>query len=229
MTDEILVIDTETTGLDPEDSQIVEIATVPVTRLAGNVWFVGQVRESLVMPTVPIQVEAMACHHITPEMLEDAPDFVSALQIVGPYTPIVAAHNAEFDRSMIGSNICSDWICTWRCAQHLWPQAPSHKNQVLRYWLDLDDDRFGNSPAHRAGHDVLVTAHILAKMLEWHSPQDLLVLTGEPILLESVRFGKHRGMQWSEVPTDYLQWMRRKGDWDRDVAHTVAHHLELRR
>ena len=37
-------------------------------------------------------------------------------------------------------------------------------------------------------------------------------------------FGKHKGALFSEIPTDYLQWIL-STDLDGDMAYTVKHHL----
>jgi exodeoxyribonuclease X len=39
--------------------------------------------------------------------------------------------------------------------------------------------------------------------------------------LVNVGFGKHRGMKWTDVPGDYLDWMITKGDFNEDVMHTA--------
>jgi uncharacterized protein (DUF3820 family) len=38
-------------------------------------------------------------------------------------------------------------------------------------------------------------------------------------------FGKHKGMLFSEVPRDYLEWLSGT-EMDEDMAHTVKKHLE---
>lgn len=69
---------------------------------------------------------------------------------------VIVAHNAQFDRSMIPET-GRPWICSYRPARHLWPDAQGHSNQVLRYWLDL---RVDAQAAHSAAGDTLVTGNV---------------------------------------------------------------------
>lgn len=69
------VIDTETTGMDHEADRLVEIACVRED---------GSFRHTLTNPgDRRISYGAMATHHITPEMVQDAPDTLDALADVG--------------------------------------------------------------------------------------------------------------------------------------------------
>jgi exodeoxyribonuclease X len=122
---------------------------------------------------------------------------------------------------------------------HLWPDAPSYKNQVLRYWLGLEVPFLGSALyPHRALYDALVTAALVERMLQTHTVEELLLLTTEPVLLKTIRFGTHRGKLWEEVPDGYLRWILRQGQkkddadeegFDLDVIHTARHWIEARR
>jgi DNA polymerase III epsilon subunit-like protein len=46
-------------------------------------------------------------------------------------------------------------------ARALFPEAPNHKNQTLRRFLDIDRVADEEFEAHRALGDALVSAHIL--------------------------------------------------------------------
>ena len=112
----------------------------------------------------------------------------------------------------------------------VWPDAPAHNNQALRYWLKPK----GLSPlvastAHRALPDAYVTAFILRELLELATVEELITLTNEPVLLLRVAFGKHRGAEWGDVPSDYLAWIVEKSDLNEDVKFTASYHLRQRR
>jgi exodeoxyribonuclease X len=126
---------------------------------------------------------------------------------------ICAAHNSKFDSAFLPMLSDRQWIDTLRCAKHVWPDAPDFKNQTLRYRLDLPRDRM-----HRALEDAMMTAHILARLLAGRTVDELLELSTAPFLLSKVNFGKHYGKSWSDVPTDYLQW----------ISSTVATNEALR-
>ena len=86
-------------------------------------------------------------------------------------------------------------ICTYKAALRLWPEAPGHGNQVLRYWLRPKDlDPVIASPPHRALPDAYVTAFILRELLELATVEELIAWTGEPALLPRVTFGQYRGV-----------------------------------
>lgn len=90
----IAVIDVETTGTDPEKDSVVEVAVTKV--LPG-----GELRtwSALVKPKTSIPPEISAIHHITDEMVENAPSMADIwpdlLAEIGDATPV--AHNARFD------------------------------------------------------------------------------------------------------------------------------------
>ena len=136
MSARIHVIDVETTGLDPRADRVVEIAAVTVA-LEPHPHVEALSLDTLVDPGIPIGPEARAVHHIGDEMVADAPRYreliprLGELARSGPF----AAHRAAFDRAFTRSR--RPWICTFRLARHLWPEAPSHANQVLRYYLGL--------------------------------------------------------------------------------------------
>lgn len=234
----IQVVDTETTGLGREGEEkprVVEVASVNVV-LGKRGWAIGVPITSLVNPGIPIPPESRAVHHISDEDVSDAPTFESALKKMDALLPDVrAAHNAEYDAQFFPEG---KWICTYRCAKHVWPDLPSHGNQTIRYSIPGLNEKIINGtkaaramalPPHRALPDAWVTAHILLELLALRSPLELIELTAAPILLKTVRFGKHRGMEWSAVPRDYLSWILRQeaakpGDFDRDTVHTANHY-----
>jgi len=94
-----------------------------------------------------------------------------------------------------------------RCAWVLCPDAPAFGNQVLRYYLELDnlDLPEGLFP-HRALYDVICTQGILNWMLERASVSELLDWSNNPVLMPKVPYGKHKGKLWSEVDYGYLKW-----------------------
>jgi exodeoxyribonuclease X len=214
-------MDVETTGFDPDLDAVVEIAGAEVVgRKVVDQW------DHLVNPGRLIPPEAMGVHHILDRHVVERPSLGEVLRdYVLPLMPFVpVAHNWEFDGKFLGLHDM-DAICTWRCANHLWPDCPSFSNQTLRYWLKLFKEPEPRAmPPHRATSDVWVTANILLRMLRERTVDQLIELTEAPILLRKVRFGKHRGELWSEVPRDYCKWILRAGDFDRDVTHTARHY-----
>lgn len=234
MSAHIHVIDVETTGLDPKADRVVEIAAVTVA-LEPHPHVEVLSLDTLVDPGIPIGPEARAVHHIGDEMVADAPRFreliprLGELARSGPF----AAHRAAFDRAFTRSR--RPWICTFRLARHLWPGAPSHANQVLRYYLGLEvEERFAGEAGivpHRAAGDALVSAALLIRELG-RAPEGVdlaewaLDLSARPALLPVATFGKHRGEHWANVPPDYIEYMAGQPLDDEDLAHTLRSALE---
>lgn len=223
----IRIFDVETTGIDPKEDRVVEIAAYDLDD-DGNIALAG---DYLVNPGRAIPPQASAVHHLTDADVAGADLLGAVWARLGSDIAIYAAHNCEFEQAFIPTPAGVRWLCTYKCALRLWPDAPSHSNQVLRYWLGLDAkglDRRIAHLAHRAGPDAYVTAWLLATMLGKAELDQLLAWTKEPKLYPLVTFGKHRGQKWEAVPGDYLVWLR-DGRHDMDAGWRHGAKLELQR
>lgn len=227
----IRVIDFETTGLPESEPR--GICEIGYTDLSAD-WNIGPTISSLVNPGHPIPPQTRAIHHISDDDVADAIDPNEARRILMDgmgEDDIFAAHNAKFEQAFFGGG-GRRWICTMQCAKHLFPDAPGHSNQVLRYWLGIDeefDDADRSMPPHRSGPDTFVTAHILARLVFASNVDELVRLTTAPVLLRDVTIGKHRGMKWADLPWDYLNWVATKSDFGADEKYTARHYLGARK
>ena len=223
----IRVIDFETTGVPEDETKAVcEVGYTDLDLDKGIQPTVG----FLVNPGHPIPPETRAVHHISDSDVIGAPSpdvaFRTLMEDMEP-EDLFAAHNAKFEQAFFGGGQ-HRWICSLICAKHVWPEAPRHSNQVLRYWLGGLNDNLDQDlamPPHRAGPDSYVTAHIIGQLLECKSAARLVELTLTPVLLHQVTFGKHRGKQWKDLPSDYLWWIANKSDLGADEKHTARHYL----
>lgn len=223
------VVDIETTGIAPPDAAVCEIGWWDVT--AGDREFavsgITFGNEMLCNPGHPIPPQAMGVHHITDEMVSGSPPLagvVDMLTMGGPFAYV--AHRADFEWAFLNPYLHgARWIDTLKVARRIWPYAPNHQNQTLRYWLSLPIKDAWATPPHRAAPDAYVTAHIFARMIEEVSVEQMLSWTSEPSLLSEVTFGKHRGLRWSELPRDYLDWIANKSDMGPDEKFTANYHL----
>jgi exodeoxyribonuclease X len=130
---------------------------------------------------------------VAPEILQASPP--------ARFTAL-AAHRAAFEQRWCLPALTgrTPWICTYKCALRLWPEAPTHSNQGLRYFRRPEGlDRATSLPAHRAGPDAYVTAHLLRDMLALATLEQLLAWSAEPALLPRVPFGPHRGRSWRDL------------------------------
>lgn len=227
----IIVLDTETTGIDPELSEVVELAGAsldPKTTRPLQAW------SALIKPGGPIPPAASAVHHLTSgDFAVSYPDLATAWSamsgILSEQQTITTyvAHNAAFDKGFLTTQAGegASWLCTWRCALHLLPDAPGYGNQVLRYYLGLQPVVPENLAPHRALYDTLVTVELLCHLLRLKPLDELLKLQHNPVLMKTCGFGKHRGVPWKEVPRDYLAWILRNGEFDSDTLYTAKHYL----
>jgi len=205
------VIDLETTGNSFTDGGVVEIGwqdVVPENDGEPRLWRLqGPPQARLVRPGNPISPATSAIHHIVDEDVADAPLWQEAAPPVlrnqpGPVPVALVAHRAAFEQRWCLPALSgrARWICTYKCALRLWPDAPGHSNQGLRYWRrPAGLNRALGLPAHRAGPDAYVTAHHLRDMLALASVAQLLAWSDEPALLVRVPYGPSRGRLWKDL------------------------------
>lgn len=191
-----LILDTETTGLDATTDRVVELSAHSVDLATGTV---TPVFDQLINPGRHIPPEASAIHHLVDADVAHAPPME---QVWATFAPVLAqhdavvAHNAHFDRGFLPPT-ADPWICTLRLARHLWPEAPKHTNQVLRYWLGLQVDA---PHPHRALDDTRVTAAlfqalvpVLARTVQLSTPDDVERWAERPITFPKVPLWQVQG------------------------------------
>lgn len=141
----IRVIDLETTGLTPP-AEVCEIGycdlvAIPNSAKENTEWEIKDSKQTFIKPEIPIPPEASAIHHILDEDVTTAPafsQFISAiLDAPKGERLLFCAHNCKFERAWLTDEITkgAQWICTYKCAQRIWPEAPNFSNQTLRYYL----------------------------------------------------------------------------------------------
>ena len=96
-----IILDTETTGTKEED-RIIQLSFL-VTDENNEI---EEIEDTLCKPPLPISYEAMAVHHITPEMLENAETIHNTkswdrLNELNIFENIMVIHNAKFDIEML--------------------------------------------------------------------------------------------------------------------------------
>lgn len=233
----IYTIDFETTGVDSKTCEPVEVALYN-PEVHEISWFIK--------PSIPIPPETSAVHHIIDADVSLAPSWsivrngLAELLITEPgyKLPILVAHNAEYERNVIANKPegAADfppviWVCTYKCALRIWPEAPAHKNEVLRYWLQLGDDRgrYADQHPHSALHDCRVTYLILTELLKHATIEQLVEWSDLPAKLPYMPMGKHFKQPWHEIPSPYLQWCINQADMREDVKWNSQQELTRRR
>jgi exodeoxyribonuclease X len=203
--DRMIVLDFETTGLQP-GYRPVEIAWLEFDSL----YKVSQSVTSLIDPRIPIEPGAQKVHGISSEMLAGMPTLEEFLQ--GEHADkfadehvLVVAHNAAFDLPMFAP-FCkkATSLCTMRLAQALYPTAANHKLQTLAAMFAVDVE-----PTHRAMADVGACFELLRTIAkkEDKSIDELLVVASYTSPESLMPFGKHKGTKIKDLPSDYVAWL----------------------
>lgn len=213
-----VVVDCETTGLDAGKETIVEVAAI---RFDSRVSVFGEPValasfSSLANPGRPTPPEVSGIHLIADRHVLEAPPapLVRAKLAAFVGDAIVVAHNAPFDRSFLLELDGKAWVCSYRLARHLYPDAPNYKNGTLRFWLGLDDDDLARRASHRAHGDASVTARVFARELQdcaaigVETLADVIVFEASPVPVTRFAYGrKHRAEAIDEIPAAYLAWV----------------------
>ena len=183
----IVILDTETTGLDHKVEKIIEIAAVKL--------YNGEVIErfsTLVNPEQPIRHSSFKIHHISQEMVETAPTMAEVIPqfeaFMGdlPY----AAHSVVFDYSFIteaykkhlGKRFLNPRICTLELFKAVFPEEHSHGLSALSARFGIES--FVN---HRALDDAEQLAAVYDKLKQLYIQKNawkFSQLDNVPYLLE---------------------------------------------
>lgn len=239
------VVDIETTGMEPPDAEVIEIGWQDVCRTSHQSWvFADDEHGSMLFGCEkPCPPEVMAVHHILPWMISGKPRFEAQAvekameaRMIGRTADVYVAHNAKFEASFLGGFTALDgsspakWLCTYKAALRVWPDAPAHTNQTLLYWLGLHEviDEERRHPPHRAEPDAYVTAHILLKLLEHATVREMVAWTQEPPVMPTCPIGKFRGKPWAEVEGGFLNWMLQQASMEEDLKWNARRELDRR-
>ncbi len=185
--DTIIVLDTETTGLDHKTEKLIEIAAVKMQ--AGEV---VETFTSLVNPEKPIRYSSFLIHNISEEMVQDAPPIGEVmprfLEFVGEHAYV--AHNAIFDYSFIneatkalyGKRFLNNRIDTFEMYRAVFPDEASHGLNALLRRFGYDED-----VVHRALDDAMCLAKVYPKLRELYEQKyawQLSQMKNVPYLVE---------------------------------------------
>lgn len=148
--EDVVVLDTETTGLSFKDCSLIEISAA---RMSGRE--IVERFETFVYPGCPIPAEISRLTGITNRDVAGAPEPREAVATLAEFvggSPVLA-HNATFDRTFIeavpgGSNVSDTWIDTLSLSRIALPCLTTHRLADMA-------EAFGcASVTHRAADDV---------------------------------------------------------------------------
>jgi DNA polymerase III subunit epsilon len=215
----VLLLDVESTGVDPSINQCIEIAVClfdvklasPITSYANIMYAPSN--------------DAFHVNGIYPELLLEAqpdPDeyiwpFVLSL---AQMSDAIIAHNAEFDKQFVPEDVRSaaPWICSMndlefergKLGSSLLALAAAHKVPI--------------GAAHRAGADVDLLARLLERVAEKHSL--------EQMFLEGLRPKKRYVAQVSFAEKDLAKqcgfaWQKETKSWWRNIVPEKVESMNL--
>lgn len=159
-----LFIDVETTGLDPTNDEIIELAMVPFTySLDGRIFEIRPSFQQLRQPERPIPAEVIALTGITNEMVAGRSIDAGIVTAVVSDADLVLAHNAAFDRRFaerfFASFAAKPWACSMTQVDWLAEGFEGTKLPYLAMGAGFFYER------HRASNDCIAAIELLAMTL----------------------------------------------------------------
>lgn len=230
-----ITIDFETTDKDPLTAHPVECALF--TEAGHQDCF-------FIKPPIGIPPETSAIHHIIDADVDNAEDWeagqlhinatiANMLKYAEADTALLIAHNAKYEQTILRNTKIEAphaWVCTYKVSMVEYPDAPTHSNEGLRYWLGLGErGRSVKQATHSALHDCKITMLLYQEMLNHKSLEDMILITKQPVQYSKMPFGKHRGEPMNQVPSSYLQWMIKQGDMEEDIKACARQQLAGRK
>ena len=161
-----VLVDIETTGLNPKEEEIIEIGAYKVVDNKVIDKF-----ERLIKPTKEISEYIESLTHISNDMVKDADTIDIVIKDFDEFLgdSLIMGHNITFDLSFLtesfynclGRYLLNDYVDTLFVARKLLKDVPNHKLQTLSeyYTLDIEGE-------HRALKDVDLTYQVYNKLLE---------------------------------------------------------------
>ncbi len=160
-----IVLDTETTGMDPfKGDRIIEIGAVELINHLPT----GKTCQIYIHPEREVPQEAIAVHGITNEFLKDKPPFFEVymefIDFIGSDSTLVI-HNAEFDMKFLNWELenvghppiaWSRVIDTVKMARKKYPGSPANLDALCR--------RFEIDNSGRTYHGALLDSELLAEV-----------------------------------------------------------------
>lgn len=160
---EYVALDVETTGLNPQSDDVIEVAVVVFTEKGEQSRF-----SQLIRPRRPLPMAISRLTGITQDMLDESPpfgDIQGQLQELIGDRPIVG-HNISFDISMLagqGLSLSNKVIDTYTLATGLLHDVSNFQLGTLAEYFDVpisDEER------HRALGDTVATVHVFCELLK---------------------------------------------------------------
>jgi DNA polymerase-3 subunit epsilon len=202
-------VDVETTGLDHESDEIIELAMVPFSYgPEGQIYEVHDAFQRFHQPKKPISAEITRLTGITDEMVAGQVIDPAEAEAFIQEAVLVIAHNAGFDRRFLEKLSPVFALKAWACSQTQIDWAAEGIEGTRLSYLVAGAGYFYEK--HRAENDCLAAIELLA------SPLPVSTTTGLARLLENAR--KPTWRIWAEnSPFDLKDVLKARGyRWNPD-------------
>jgi DNA polymerase-3 subunit epsilon len=227
-----VILDTETTGLDPEDGhRVIEIGAVEVVNRA----ITGRDFHTYLNPDRDSDAGALEVHGLTTDFLQDKPRFKDVVDDLLAFVKDaeLIIHNAPFDLKFLDAELKK--VGQNKITTNTGPVTDSLARAKSLYpgkrnSLDALCERYGISNAHRTLHGALLDSRLLAEVwLAMTRGQDSLAIEDEVhpsknMAPEKRRFFDLPAIEISQVERDahekYLQVLDKASE-DRTVWRAV--------
>jgi DNA polymerase-3 subunit epsilon len=238
----VVVIDTETTGLEPQlGAEIVELA------VRFGLQDTAETKFWRVRPLLGIPAEATAVHGITMGDVRECPTFGEVAGEIArtlERADVIVGYNPDYDIRMITAEMerseCSLVLnqVVIDC-KRLWDIYEPRPDRTLANAYKRFVDPAGFENAHGALKDAHATAVVLREQLKqlnlgelgwpeldperqlWWGPSSHVLLQGKVLVCN---FGKHRGEPFHKLNPGMLRWIMREAfPWHvRDLADRAS-------
>lgn len=225
-----ICIDCESTGLDPKNDQIIEVAAVKFDLRTIHAEY-----ESLIDPKCEIPQVSIEIHHITQDMVNGKPVIKDVLPDLLKFIGrgIIVGHGVGFDVDLIATAAEKEGIaCTLRNNRildtlrmaRLYGDSPTNSLEMLRKHFNIELEG-----AHRAMNDVIVNIEVFRYLAKsYRSLKHLFDTLSKPIMIKNMPLGPHKGRRMSDVPLQYLLWAGNK-DFDQDLLFSIRSEINRRK
>ena len=172
----------------------------------------------MINPGIPIPQEATQIHMITDDMVKDALSFKEVgqafIDFCGEDVVLIAHNNDSFDLPFLKNEAGRHGLQlpNWNFVDSLkWSRK--YRSDLPRHTLQHLREVYGIPPnqAHRALNDVMVLHQVFSAMIDDLPIETVLMLMSKTSQLERMPFGKFQGRPLSEVPKDYVAWLKSSG------------------